>query len=160
MRPIFVSQPTWVAPEYRSGLENFKNLLRICGLEPRSIGVTDRPSQSPLEEVMRLMKQCFGAIVLGIPRLKVQSGTLKGEQIKSPLSLGTEWNHIEAALAYALHLPVLVIHDITVGGGIFDPGAANAFIYSVDFSCASWSLADEVSGAIKDWVGRLERDLV
>ena len=158
MRPVFVSHPTWVAPEHRSGLGNFKNLLQVCDLELRAIGVTDRPSLSPLDEVIRLMKQCLGTIVLGIPQIEIQSGTLKGEQLKLPLSLGTEWNHIEAALAYALNLPVLVIHDVSVGRGIFDPGAANAFIYSVEFSSASWSLTDEISGAVRSWSRRLGQD--
>ena len=155
MRPIFVSQPTWVPPEHRSGLDKFKNLLRVRDLDPRSIGVTDLPSQLPLDEVIRLMERCYGAIILGIPQIEVQSGKLKGDEITSPFSLGTEWNHIEAALAYSLQLPVLVIHDVTVGRGIFDRGAANAFIYAVDFSSDSWSLTDKISGALGAWCGRL-----
>ena len=101
------------------------------------------------------MECCFGAIILGIPQIEVQSGKLKGDEITSPFSLGTEWNHIEAALAYSLQLPVLVIHDVTVGRGIFDRGAANAFMYAVDFASDSWSLTDKISGALGDWCGRL-----
>ena len=155
LRPVFVSQPTWVPPEHRSGLEKFKNLLRVRDLDPRSIGVTDLPSQLPLDEVIQLMERCYGAIILGIPQIEVQSGKLKGDEITSPFSLGTEWNHIEAALAYSLRLPVLVIHDVTVGRGIFDPGAANAFIYAVDLSSDSWSLTDTISGALRAWCDRL-----
>ncbi len=155
MRPIFLSQPTWVPPEHRSGLSKFKNLLRVRDLDPRSMGVTDRPSQLPLNEVIQLMEGCYGAIILGIPQIEVHSGKLKGEEITSRFSLGTEWNHIEAALAYSLQLPVLVIHDATVGRGIFDRGAANAFIYTVDFSSESWALSDEISGALGAWCGRL-----
>ena len=155
LKPVFVSQPTWVPPEHSSGLEKFNNLLRAHDLVPRSIGVTDRPSQSPLTEVILLMKKCYGAIILGIPQLEVQSGKLKGVEITSPFNLGTEWNHIEAALAYSLQKPVLVIHDLTVGRGIFDRGAANAFIYAVDFCCDSWSLTDEISGALEAWCERL-----
>ena len=156
MRPIFLSQPTWVPSRHSSGLDKFKNLLRAHGLEPRSVGVTDLPSQAPLEEVIELMKRCYGAIILGIPQIEVQSGKLKGEEITSPFSLGTEWNHIEAALAYSLQLPVLVIHDVTVCRGIFDRGAANAFIYTVDFSSDSWALTDQISGALAAWCDRLK----
>ena len=155
VRPVFVSQPTWVPPEHRPGLEKFKDLLRIRDLDPRSVGVTDMPSLLPLEEVIQLMGRCHGAIVLGIPQIKVLSGKLKGDEITSPFDLGTEWNHIEAALAYALKLPVLVIHDTTVVRGIFDRGAANAFIYVVDFSSDSWSRTDEISGAVATWYSRL-----
>ena len=158
MRPVFLSQPTWVPPDQRQGLENFKNLLRMFDLEPRSIGVTDRPTKLPMDEVIQLMNQCVGAVILGIPQIEVRSGRVKGEEITSAFSIGTEWNHIEAALAYAIGLPVLVIHDVTVGRGIFDPGAANAFIYSVDFSSASWALTNEISGATKSWCQRLARE--
>ncbi len=106
------------------------------------------------------MQRCYGAIILGIPQIEVQSGKLKGDEITSPFSLGTEWNHIEAALAYSLQLPVLMIHDVTVGRGIFDRGAANAFIYAVDFSSDSWSLTDEISGALGAWCGRLRPEQI
>ncbi|MYE39902.1 MAG: hypothetical protein F4X27_06715 [Chloroflexi bacterium] len=156
VRPIFVSRPTWVPPQHRSGLDNFKKLLGAHGLEPRSVGVTDHPSQAPLDEVIKLMGRCYGAIILGIPQIEVQSGKLKGDEITSPFSLGTEWNHIEAALAYSLQLPVLVIHDVTVGRGIFDRGAANAFIYAVDFSSDAWALTSNISGALAAWCDRLK----
>ncbi|MCY4086247.1 MAG: hypothetical protein OXG37_05000 [Actinomycetia bacterium] len=154
MKPVFVSQPTWVPPEHRPGLDKFKNLLWEHDLDPRSIGITDIPSQVPLDEVIKLLEHCYGAIILGIPQIEVQSGKLKGVKITSPFSLGTEWNHIEAALAYSLQLPVLVIHDVTVGRGIFDRGAANAFIHAVDFSSDSWSLTDRISGVLETWSDR------
>ncbi|MCY3992743.1 MAG: hypothetical protein OXF50_16080 [Caldilineaceae bacterium] len=156
LKPVFVSQPSWVPPEHCSGLDNFRNLLRLRNLDPRTVGVTDLPSLSPLDEVIQLMERCYGAIILGIPQIEVQSGNLKGDEITSPFSLGTEWNHIEAALAYSLRLPVLVIHDVKVRRGIFDRGAANAFIYGVDFSSDSWSLSDKISGALGAWCCRLK----
>ena len=156
MKPIFVSQPTWVPPEHSAGLRISKNQLRARDRDPRSMGVTDFPSQLPMVEVIQLMNCCCGAIILGIPQIEVQSGKLKGDEITSPLSLGTEWNHIEAALAYSLQLPVLVIHDNTVGRGIFDRGAANAFISAVDFSSILRSHTDEISGALENWCSQLK----
>ena len=151
MTPVFVSQPNWVLPKHRMGLDNFHNLLRVRGLEPRSIGFTDVPSLVPLDEVIQLMDQCFGAVVLGFPQIEVRSGTLKGKEIDAPFSLGTEWNHIEAALAYARDLPLLVIHDVTVVRGIFDLGAASVYSHSADFSSESWSLTRKISGAVTSW---------
>ena len=157
MRPVFVSQPNWVLPRQRKGLDNFRNLLQIIGLEPRTVGVTDSPSLAPLDEVIQLMDKCFGAVVLGFPQIEVGSGSLKGEDIEAPFSLGTEWNHIEAALAYARKLPLLVIHDNTVIRGIFDPGVANVFSHSADFSSETWFLESNISGAVKTWSGRLKQ---
>ena len=158
MKQIFVSQPNCVSPDERPCVDKFMRLLRGRGLNPRAIGVTDMASRSPLEEVIQLMKTCSGAIILGIPQIRIQAGTIRGKEIRKPFSLGTEWNHIEAALAYSLNLPVLVIHDVTVVRGIFDRGAANAFIYSVDFSSDSWLLSDEISGALDSWARRLDTE--
>ena len=158
MKQIFVSQPNRVSPDERSGVEKFMRLLKAYGLNPRSIGVTDMASRSPLEEVIELMRICSGAIILGIPQIRIQTGTLRGEEIREPFSLGTEWNHIEAALAYSLDMPVLVIHDENVVRGIFDRGAANAFIYSVDFSSDSWPFDDEIIDALGSWAKRLDTE--
>lgn len=155
MKTIFLSRPTWVPDEHRQGLENFTHMLKLRDLEPRTIGVTDQPSMSPLDEVIELMKDCVGSIILGIPQLDVQSGNLKGNAIDTPFSLGTEWNHIEAALSHVLQLPVLLIHDATVIRGVFDRGALNAFLYSVDFGSESWGLSQEIGGAVSKWCERL-----
>ena len=158
MRKIFVSRPTGVLPEHNLGLSKLSEILRQYDLDPRTIGVTDRATRTPLQEVIQLMNQCYGAVVLGVPQIEVRSGTVRGDEIERPFSLGTEWNHIEAALAYALELPVLVIHDVTVGRGIFDRGAANAFIYSVDFSSDVWPLAEDISSVIRTWSTQLRAD--
>ena len=158
MRKIFVSRPTRVLPEHNLGLSKLSEILRQYGLDPRTIGVTDRATRTPLQEVIQLMNQCCGAVVLGVPQIEVRSGTVRGDEIERPFSLGTEWNHIEAALAYALELPVLVIHDVTVGRGIFDRGAANAFIYSVDFSSDFWPLAEDISSVIRTWSTQLRAE--
>ena len=108
-----------------------------------------------MDEVIRLMKQCGGTIVLGVPQIQVKARVLKWNEIDEPFSLGTEWNHIEAALAYALELPTLVIHDQTVVRGVFDHGATQSFLYKVDLSCPTWALTEPIVGAIRTWRGRL-----
>jgi hypothetical protein len=73
--------------------------------------------------------------------------TLLIENIK----LATEWNHIEAGLAYARDLPLLVIHHKDVIRGIFDRGAPNSFIYEFDLSNDSWALSSEMTIILKKW---------
>ncbi len=155
MRTVFLSQPTWIPEENSQGLKLFKRGLEHRGLTPRTIGVTDQPSRSPLDEVIALMKESVGAIILGIPQISVESGTLKGNKIEKPIVLATEWNHIEAALAHALGLPLLVIHDRLVCRGVFDRGAANTFLHCVDFSIDSWSQSDHIDGAVTKWCTQL-----
>lgn len=104
-----------------------------------------------MDEVIRLMKKCVGTIVLGFPQIIIEQGLIKNQTVSHPISLGTEWNHIEAALAYCLQIPTLVIHDETVTRGIFDRGTLNSFIYSFDLADPTWGLDPIAIGAINSW---------
>jgi hypothetical protein len=148
---IFVSRPNWVPAEFESGLTTFLLQMENLGLTPRTLGVSDYPSKSPLDEVIEIMGVCKGAVVLGYPQIEIQSGIIKGSNIQSPIALGTEWNHLEAGLAYAAGLPLLVVHHPTVSRGIFDRGVLNAFLHSVDLSSPNWSMQPSLNGAIQKW---------
>jgi len=153
---IFLSRPTWVKKEYEEGLENFLKFLKSKDISPRTIGTTDYPSESPLDEVINLMEKCSGVIILGYPQIFIEKGDLKEAPIPDSLNLATEWNHIEASLAYARKLPLLIVHDVGVKRGIFDRGAINNFIYEKDLKKPSWVLDDNISGALETWIEKVE----
>ena len=108
-----------------------------------------------MDEVIDLLYKCEGAIILGYPQIQITSGYVKETEISS-LSLSTEWNHIEAGLAYALGLPVLVIHDKSIQRGIFDRGVLNSFLYSKDFTDKAWSISEDIVGALVQWKTKLK----
>ncbi|MBA7525591.1 hypothetical protein ES705_17744 [subsurface metagenome] len=147
---IFCSRPTWVAEEFKEGLTGFLAFLGTHGLKPRTIGSTDYPTESPLIEVIRLMDECEGAIILGYPQIYVIKSNIKGLE-KNDFPIPTEWNHIEATLAFSKNLPLLVIHHKGISGGIFDHGAISKFIYEKDLSKNTWFLSDNISGALMKW---------
>jgi len=151
MTNVFVSRPTWLAPEFKAGHDGFIELLGTLGLRPRTLGTTDYPSRAPLDEVIELVNQCQGAIILGYPQITVSAGTVKDKVIEQPFLLPTEWNHIEAGLAHARALPLLAIHHIGVKRGIFDRGAMNSFLYERDLTEPSWPLETALLRAIKKW---------
>ena len=155
MKNIFLSRPNWIYPECVDGLENFLTLLKTNDLNPRTIGATDFPSKSPMDEVINLLYQCEGAIILGYPQIEADSGKVKNIEIVSPLNLSTEWNHIEAGLAYALGLPLLVIHDINITRGIFDRGVLNSFLYQKDLRDKTWGISKDIAGALINWKSQL-----
>jgi hypothetical protein len=155
MKDIFLSRPNWVPKICENGLNNFYNLLKVNDLNPRTIGQSDYPNKSPLEEVIDLMKKCQGTIVLGIPQTEIIKGKIKGKETKEIIELGTEWNHIEAALAHSIGQPLLIIHHLNVQRGIFDKGACNSFLYKIDFNDPTWPLSNEISGALLSWKTRL-----
>ena len=150
MTSIFISRPTFVTEEFREGLNGFLAFLGTHDLKPRTIGSTDYPTESPLVEVIRLMDECEGAIILGYPQIYVINGNIKGTE-KNDFPLPTEWNHIEATLAFSKNLPLLVIHHKGISGGIFDRGAISKFIYEKDLSENNWFLSDNISGALMNW---------
>ncbi|QSX35610.1 transposase [Shewanella sedimentimangrovi] len=153
---IFVSRPTWVSPEFDAGLEVFLTLIQNIGLIPRTLGSSDYPSKAPLDEVIEIMEECKGAIILGFPQLLITEGKIKDHEIEAELSLPTEWNHIEAALAYSKGLPLIMFHHKGVTRGVFDRGVMNAFIHEVDFTSATWSMEPALNGAIKKWKANCE----
>lgn len=148
---IFLSRPTWVSDEFEEGLKNFLISLSNLGLIPRTLGSSDYPSKAPLDEVIEIMEQCQGAIILGYPQVLVETGSVKSKNIEKALQLPTEWNHIEAALAYSKGLPIIILHHIGVSRGVFDRGVMNAFAHEVDFSQSGWCLNSGLNGAIQKW---------
>ncbi len=148
---IFVSRPTWVSPEFDAGLEVFLTSLKNMGLIPRTLGSSDYPSKAPLDEVIEIMDECEGAIILGYPQILISNGKVKDYDIETVMSLPTEWNHIEAALAYSKGIPIIMFHHKGVSRGVFDRGVMNAFVHEVDFSSVTWSMDSALNGAIQKW---------
>jgi hypothetical protein len=156
MKDIFLSRPNWVSPVYTKGLEYFLNLLDSHELRPRTIGTTDFPNKSPMDEVIELLYKCEGAIIIGYPQIQINYGSIKDTPITEPISLSTEWNHIEAGLAHALGLPLLVIHDQSISRGIFDRGVLNSFLYQKDFKDDAWGMSKDIIGALSQWKNKLK----
>jgi len=155
MQEIFVSRPSTIKPEYEPGLQRFLSLLHSHELNPRTLGTTDYPQSSPLDEVIRIMDQCVGSIILGYPQITVTNGSILNTPIDKAIILPTEWNHIEAALAYNKKLPLLIIHDIGVQRGIFDRGTLNGFLHEIDLTDSAWCLTESVIGALKTWKDKI-----
>ncbi len=147
MRCIFLSRPTWLPENHEPGFAALCRVLETLALQPRTLGATDYPSKSPLDEVIRLMSECCGAMVLGYPQICLEAGSVKAARVDH-LLLATEWNHIEAALAYARDLPLLVVHHTGVKRGVFDHGAINS---SFDFERQNF-LATAVYSEIRPYL--------
>jgi hypothetical protein len=147
---IFVSRPTWVADEFKEGLNGFLSFLDSHDIKPRTLGSTDYPTDSPLDEVINIMDECKGVIILGYPQIYLASGKIKGRE-NIDILLPTEWNHIEATLAYVKKKPLLIIHHKGITRGIFEHGAISKFIYEKDLSKQNWFLSENIKGALKKW---------
>lgn len=148
---IFISRPNWVDEPFRNGLNIFLTRLGDLGFQPRTLGKTDYPIKAPLDGVINIMKECKGAVILGYPQISINSGSIKGNALETAIILPTEWNHIEAGLAYSMKIPLLVIHHIGINRGIFDRGALNSFLFSKDLTNPAWSSEEDINGALRSW---------
>ncbi len=148
---VFVSRPTWLHESFRQGLDVFLTRLNDLDLIPHTLGATDYPTKAPLDEVIQLLDKCRGAVILGYPQIEIEAGSLRDRRIEARILLPTEWNHIEAGLAYARRLPLLVIHHIGIARGIFDRGALNSFLFERDLQDPTWAVGEDISGAIRSW---------
>jgi len=136
---VFLSRPNWVPEHVEKQFSLFYPLLEEQGFRPRTIGKDVVPISTPFQHVVNLMNQCQCTIVLGLPQIRVNSGTLKGKEIEKGFSLPTEWNQIEAAISIMLNKPTLMmLHKGMAARGLFDRGAANVFVHEFHTLGPKW----------------------
>lgn len=139
MIETFVSRPNWAPPMMEDKLASFYLLLEDLDFKANTIGKSQTPLRTPFEDVHRLMKKCKCTIVLGLPQLFMEGGSVKFVPIEHPLHLTSEWNQIEATMSLMLDLPTLVLlHKEVANRGIFDRGAANVFVHEFDVMASDW----------------------
>ena len=139
MIDTFVSRPTWAPAPVQARLGQFYQLLEDLGFKAHTIGTSQAPLKSPFQDVHRLMKRCQCTIVMGLPQIFVETGSLKDTALIGPTTFATEWNQIEATMSLMLDLPTLVLlHRGVAARGIFDRGAADVFVYEIDALSDDW----------------------
>jgi hypothetical protein len=152
---VFVSRPTAANAEQESFCDALVDVLTGEGLRARTLGVTDYPSLAPLAEVLALMRQCSGALVLGLRQTHIATGEMKAGSSAAAkvadLYLATPWNQIEAGMAVALERPLLVARENGVEGGVFDVGSSDRFIHQVDFG-NDWLESPRFRQPLEAWI--------
>jgi hypothetical protein len=133
---IFVSKPTAQSSRQSEFTLKLEKILETRDFKIRSVGTSDFPNEAPLLAVQKIMSCCQGAIILGLKQLHINKGILKpntkSERKITDIDLPTPWNHIEAAMAFALKIPILIIREENIEGGIFDIGSSDRFIHQIN----------------------------
>jgi hypothetical protein len=110
---VFVSVGSTSNDRQEAFVRAVEDRLRSEGLEPHSVGRNTFSSDAPLKTITQLLKTCAGVVVIALERKYFPSGTEKrGSSSEKPLPetcLPTPWNQIEAAMAYTMGRPLLVI---------------------------------------------------
>ncbi|OGU83097.1 MAG: hypothetical protein A2254_08615, partial [Ignavibacteria bacterium RIFOXYA2_FULL_35_9] len=153
---IFISCPSSLNSDQETSKKLILKELDKQGLEPRQLGKSDYPTESPLNEVLSIAKHCAGGIILGFEQLKVSTGIRKRgtnteTKLKKPIILPTEWNHLEAGILFSLKLPILVFKEDGINGGIFDYGVTDVFIHKMPNNSFSRAEKKVFTGIFLKW---------
>ena len=139
MSHIFVSKPNSLNASQSKFSNDLEEIIKTRGLQISSLGSKQYSNKAPLLGVHELMNDCEGAVIMGFKQIEVQQciekeGTDKESNNRKGFFLPTPWNHLEAGIAFALDLPLLIIREKGVEGGIFDVGVTDKFIHQIDLS--------------------------
>jgi hypothetical protein len=133
---VFLSVGTPATAEQEAFVRAVEDRLRRAGLTPFTVGRNVFSHEPPIKAVKQLMEKSAGAVVVALERSFFSGGLEnRGGRHESSLSnvkLATPWNQIEAAMAYANGLPLLIILE----SGLKDEGLLEAgygcFIHTVE----------------------------
>jgi uncharacterized protein YjbI with pentapeptide repeats len=156
-RRVFLSQPTVLTAQQQALVDRVAHVIEEGGAEVVRLLRDDYPASGSLGEIRRLMAGCAAVAIVGVSQLLVARGTLRpGTPEESPVrdaSLATPWNQIEAGMAFALDLPMLVVSSRLGDAGVFGIRDEASAVTVVD--------ADERAGlvnldeAVERWIRTL-----
>lgn len=151
---VFLSVGRSFNDEQEAFTRSIETFMAQNGLRTRTVGRNEFTHKSPLHFVDKLMNRCGGALVIALERISVSSGAELGGPPKGQLIQGqcisTPWNQIEAALAYAKNVPLLVIRQNSVRAeGLLEP-RYDWYVHSTDLDPAFLN-SNEFQGTFTSW---------
>lgn len=156
-RRVFLSQSAALTAEQQAIVDRVARLIEEGGAEVLRLQREDYPASGSLAEIRRLMGGCSAVAIVGLAQLHVVQGTLRaGTPEETPVrdtSIATPWNQLEAGMAFALDLPMLVVRSQLGDDGVFGirDEASTLTVVDVD-ECGDLADFDE---AVAGWMRTL-----
>ena len=161
---VFLSYPKPCFGRQQAFVDAVVQHLKDREFSPRTLGVTDYDMDAPLTAIRRLMLESNGLLTIAFRRTYVEKGTARLRTDIDKLTeesidgkwLTTPWSHIEAAMAYQLGLPVLILREQGVmADGILEHGVVGLYMpeFNLDTTADSYFHAAEWKGIIGKWEG-------
>ncbi|MGH7598916.1 MAG: hypothetical protein ACREOI_21385 [bacterium] len=156
---IFMSVGKTSTPEQEKFVSTIQQHFVDNGLAPRAVGRTAFTSIQPLKFITELMTECSGTVIIAFERIHIQQGKERrgsdAEKSLQNVNLPTVWNQIEAAMAYVLGHPLLVIVEHGLRSeGLLETGY-DWYVQWVNLDTATLT-SRELAGVIADWKKRVE----
>ncbi|MEZ6143236.1 MAG: hypothetical protein R3B84_21940 [Zavarzinella sp.] len=154
--PVFVSTPNCLSEKQQNVYKFILEQLGKLSLEPYTLGQNHRPTQSPLHEVMVMAHHVCGGVILGFEQLCVtggwnKPGTSQETEVKTPVFFPTPWNQLEAGILYTLGVPLLILKEHSITGGIFDNGVSRWFTHTLPKAEDLEHEKEAITSIITEW---------
>ena len=110
---IFLSIGRTENKQHNQLVETVESYLKMNDFLPQTVGRTYFSSKQPLVAIKELMHECAGSIIMAYERSHLvdaieKRGSTQEARLQG-LNLPTVWNQIEAAMAYTLGHPLMVM---------------------------------------------------
>ena len=133
--PVFVSTPSKLNNDQKIKHDLIIKQLAALDLEQYTLGTTYTTTKYPFRDIYAVARHCSGGLILGFEQCFAEYVTHKRgtehEKEEKNIILPTPWNQIEAGILFSLGIPLLVLKEEGISGGIFDPGASDVFIHTI-----------------------------
>ena len=143
-RAVFLSLPSHRTAAQETVCDRITTLLRREGYESERLPRVEYPPSDAFSEIYRRMSGCVGVIAFGMRQSQDADGESAG---------ATPWTHVEAGMAYACNLPLLIAREASVNSGAFDDSVVGhrTFMLNVD---GPWD-DDAIVRAMRPWLAQL-----
>jgi len=151
--PVFVSIGRHGGEAQHGFVDCIVQALRRSGLAPRLPSRGRSESGEPLERILMDMKRCYGVVVIAYPRWHFPVGQeiveTTMEVVLGTRKLPSVWLQVEAALAYALELPLLILVDEQIHAeGVLNLKHPSSFTHCYSVDACNDGLPPELEQAI------------
>jgi hypothetical protein len=157
---VFVSVGRPFTQEQEDFISAIERYLAGQNLRCRTVGRTEFSHKQPLRLVNELLDRSAGVLVIALERISIEKGVEHVGKIDArPLageSIPTPWSQIEAALAYAKQIPLLVIRETKVRAeGLLD-ARYDWYVHSTPLDSTFVNTA-EFRGMLDSWLKDVRR---
>jgi hypothetical protein len=158
---VFVSVGSTRTPQQSAFRDAVFDELRRNGLDPHTPDQTDHSSDAPLKSVYKELQRSSGSLILAFSRIQIIEGyemAADGESSVRPFNdraIATPWNHVEAALAWTMSHPMLVLReDSIVPSGLLER-ALGDFWDDLEVAVTDQPLPPKVRDVIRSWADKV-----
>ena len=152
MIPIFLSYPKPFLPNQEAFIKDVISYLTERGFDPRTLGVSEYDMEAPLNAIRRMILESHGLLSIAFKKTFATEVIRRpGEQLLKPpedhnpdgiidtelkfknIWFTSSWCHIEAAMAYQVGLPILILREKNVFiEGVLESGAVGLYMPEID----------------------------